>query len=265
MTWLLIILAVYGTLLLFFWVAQDGLVFPRKLTGPVLPVRPPAGGEQVWIEADGVRIEGWYFPPPEAGEARPAVLYAHGNAMLVDHCLEFAQMYGEMGLGVLLVEYRGYGISGGSPSQRAIVSDFTRFREWLEERPEVGEVIYHGRSLGGAVVAQLARKHQPAAMILESTFTSVRSFTGRYLIPPILLRHPFDTKMAIGEVSAPILILHGESDQIVPMSQGRRLHEAAPASIFVSMPGGHNDFPGDFGVYKEAIRGFLADQGLLPP
>ncbi len=265
MIWILILVSIYVGLLTLFWFAQDGLVYPRKFAGQPIASRPPSGAEQVWIDAEGARVEGWYFPPADSSQPRPVVLYAHGNAMLIDDCQQFAQMYLQMGLGVMLVEFRGYGISGGQPSQHAIVRDFAVFRDWLDARPEVGQIVYHGRSLGGSVVAQLAREQEPDAMILESTFTSVSSFTNRYLIPPLLLRSPFNTAKALREISAPILIMHGESDEIVPIAQGRRLHELAADSQFESMEGGHNDFPRDFDGYERSIRLFLAEQGVVQP
>jgi hypothetical protein len=193
-----------------------------------------------------------------------AVILAHGNGELIDDNFPWMARYLDLGVSVLLPEYRGYGRSGGSPSQAAITADMERFYDWLVQRAEVdpARVMFHGRSLGGGVMAALAAARTPAAMILESTFTSVASIWTRALLPPFLCRHPFRTDAVMEKYRGPVLVFHGTRDEVIPVRHGRRLHESIPQSRYVEMPAGHNDFPPDPEAYWSAIRAFLHDNGL---
>ncbi len=252
-TLVLIYLLSCGTL----YLSQGSLVFPITAAGvPIEPV--PAGVEQVRLTTPtGDSIEAWFLPGNgrSAESTGPAVMHFHGNAELIDHNFDRAQRYADEGVSVLLMEYRGYGRSEGSPSQRAIVEDAVRFREWLKERPEVDpqRVIYHGRSLGGGVAAQLASTHEPAALILESTFTSVASFASKFFMPEWIVRHPFRTDRVLPTLDCPVLLLHGTDDTIIPPSHSERLAELSPNAKLVLLDGGHNDFPRDVGAYWDTV------------
>lgn len=247
---------------------QDAMIFPRELAGrPVEATGPNV--ERVWIDAaDGVRVEAWYLTPRPAlpGPPAAAVIFAHGNAELIDDSLTSVATYNAWGLAVLLPEYRGYGRSGGVPSEEAIVADSARFHDWLAARPDVDRtrIIFHGRSLGGGVAAALAARRRPAALILESTFTSVASFASGYGVPAFLCRHPFRTDLVLAGLDRPVLIFHGTDDTIVPVAHGRRLHELAPSAEYHEMRCGHNEFPCDPAAYWAIIRAFLEKHGLLP-
>jgi hypothetical protein len=145
------------------------------------------------------------------------------------------------------------------------VADAVQFYDALAKREGVdpSRIIFHGRSLGGGVAAALGQKRQAAALILESTFTSVAGFFRRFGVPTFLCRHPFRTDEAVTKFRGPILIFHGSHDEVVPVSHGRRLHELAPHSHYVEMDAGHNDFPPDPGRYWEEIRAFLSRNRIL--
>lgn len=247
---------------------QTNLIFPRHLAGEPHRGVPP-GAEQVWIRAvdDGSKVEALYFQAPGAAAApAPVVIYAHGNGELIGQQMHIVEMYRSMGMNVLLAEYRGYGNCEGTPSQRAIVSDFEQFHSWLLRRPEIDpdRFIYHGRSLGGGVAAQLAASRRPAALILETTFTSITSFAWRYGVPPFLVRSPFRTDRVLPTLrGVPILIMHGRRDTIVPVSHGRRLRDLAPWADYYETDDDHNDFPTDARAYRETIRAFLAKHGFV--
>lgn len=248
--------------------AQGNMLFPRWLTGPAAESA-PAGAERLWVTAEGGhRVEAHFYPAPAAaaGERTPAVVFTHGNGELVHQCTEIARMYNEMGLSVLIPEYRGYGNAGGSPSQDAIVADVTAFYDLLAARPEIdpAAIVLHGRSLGGGVAAQLAARRRPAALVLESTFTSIASFSWRYGVPPALVRHPFRTDRVLPTLQGvPILIMHGRGDSIVPVEHGRRLRSLAPHAEYYETDDEHMSFR-DLAAYREAVRGFLDRSGLLP-
>lgn len=243
---------------------QTRLIFPREAAGAPHTSVPP-GAEQVWIRGvdDGSRVEGLYFATPESFAApAPAVIYAHGNAELIGQNTHIAEMYLAMGINVLLAEYRGYGNSEGTPSEAAIVSDFVQFHDWLLTRPEVDpdKIFFHGRSLGGGVVAQLAARRRPAALILETTFTSIASFAWGYCVPPFLVRSPMRTDRVLPTLTGvPILIMHGRNDTIVPVSHGRRLRELAPWAAYYETDDDHPDFPSDRGAYERQVQEFLGE------
>jgi hypothetical protein len=170
-----------------------------------------------------------------------------------------------MGMGLLLVEYPGYGRSAGSPSQERITDVFTAAYDTIVKRPAVdaSRIVLFGRSLGGGAVCQLADRRPSAAMILMSAFTSARSFAIRYLAPGFLMRDPFDNLAVVKDYPNPILILHGKHDEVVPYRHGKRLHEAAADSNMVTYDSGHNDCPPDWEKFWKDVRRFLAENDIL--
>ena len=123
--------------------------------------------------------------------------------------------------------------------------------------------MYHGRSLGGGVAAALATERPPAALVLESTFTSLAALARTRGLPESLCRHPFRTDRALPGLQRPVLVLHGRDDELIPPAHGRELHALAPGSTYVELPGGHNDFPGDRAAYEDALRQFLRTHAIL--
>jgi fermentation-respiration switch protein FrsA (DUF1100 family) len=191
----------------------------------------------------------------------------HGNGELIDDCLNYREIQQYLGLGIsiLLPEYRGYGRSQGKPSEKNISDDMVKFYEWLQMRPEVdrSRIIIHGRSLGGAVAAALASRKNPAALILESTFSSMIPFAHRYGIPGFLCRNPFRTDRILPRLACPIFISHGRNDRLIPVSHGRRLHRVALQSEYVETATGHNDRPQNWNEYWGKIVAFVRKNKLL--
>jgi len=259
---MLYILLAYVAWCALIYFAQDWLIFPREMAGPALPL--PKGAELISIPlADGKHMEGWFFPATRS--PAPAVVYFHGNAELICHQNRIVEQYHAMGFAVLLPEYRGYGGQPGSPSQKAFRKDMPRFYDALAKRADIdpGRIIFHGRSLGGGVAADLALQRQPAALILESTFASMASMGWRYGTPPFLARHPFRTNRALAQLNIPVLMFHGRQDTVIPVSNGRKLAQAARKGRYIEYDAGHNDFPG---AHEEEfwteVKTFLRDSGL---
>lgn len=268
LTWLGILAGIYGSWLILLYVLQTSMMWPRHLAGPPMP-GPPRGVESLWVEAgSGIRVEGWFVPARDASPERPAPLlvFYHGNGELMDGCLDVAGEWRSRGFNVLLHEYRGYGRSGGTPSEAGIVPDAVRMIELAAARPGVdpARIVLHGRSIGAAVAAQVAVRRPVAAIVMQSTFTSAASFAPRLLAPSALVRSPFRTDRALAGSDLPVLILHGARDEIIAPSHGRALHALIPGSEYAELPGRHNDFPLDEDAYWRAIEAFLARHGLLP-
>lgn len=245
---------------------QDHIIFPgADRPRPAAPGPTEPGVEQVWITSDdGCRVEAWFKP----GRGRtamapgPAVMYFHGNNDSVDTGWWVARHNVENGISTLVVENRGYGRAEGHPAQQAIVADAIRFYDGLAIRPEVDarRIYFHGSSLGGAVAVAVAEHRQPAALVLECTFTSMEAMAHRYGMPGFLCRHPFRTDRVLPTLDIPIAIFHGRRDDFIPVTHARRLHELAPRARYVELDCGHDDFHNDW----QNIRAFLVEAGLLP-
>ncbi len=247
-------------LVLFF--KQGDLIFPREYANR--PLRAVPSGVDVWTrEVDGVRVEAWFLGGAgrTAESPGPAVMLFHGNAELIDNWMPIAEEYASRGFSVLLPEYRGYGRCGGTPSQRAIAEDMRYWRAKLNGTDIVqkDKVVYHGRSLGGGVAVQLAKDAEPAALILDCTFTSIASYATGYGVPGLVVTSPFQSDDVLPALSCPVLISHGRDDSTVPITHGKTLVELAKRGRFVELPCGHLDFPGDQRAYDTARWEFLEE------
>lgn len=248
------------------FVLQRQMLFARAhVEAPLSGTATARGLEKLWIDSDGGRVEAWYLPPAGGlSEPHAVVIFGHGNAERIDTCLAQLSALTRLGLGLLLVEYPGYGRSGGTPSERAIRRALTAAYDTIVQRPGVDpkRVILMGRSLGGGAVCQLAARRPAAALILVSTFTDTRSFARRYGAPGFLVRDPFDSLAVLGAYPGPVLIFHGRLDEIVPVAHAAALQRAAPHAEVVLYDCGHNDCPPDESAFFATIADFLQRNGL---
>lgn len=272
-TWLVILIVGYGLYLMAGCAVQRTMLFPRHMIGEVaaaeqveVAVR-EAGGEQWWLETDAGRVEAWFFPGEgvSAESPGPAVLFAHGNAEVIDYLPEQLEPYRRMGVSVLVGEYRGYGRSAGSPSEEGIVADFVELFDRLAAREEVDadRIILHGRSVGSGVVCGVARQREPTVLILQSPFSSVASMAAGYGIPRWFVLDPFDNAAAVAEFDGPILLQHGRNDTIIPHRHSEKLQGVAPHAQLVSYDAGHNDMPILTRAYWRDVRRFLRAHGVI--
>jgi fermentation-respiration switch protein FrsA (DUF1100 family) len=164
-------------------------------------------------------------------------------------------------VGVLLVEFPGYGRSSGTPSERSITDVVLAAHDWTQARATIDSqrIIAYGRSLGGGAAAILAGRRPTAALLLESTFTSVRSFARSFWLPEVMVLDPFDTLSVVSAYGGPVLVLHGKYDQVVPVRHAEELARAARHSELKLVPCGHNDCPSAWST----IRRFLLAHGII--
>lgn len=270
---LFIIIALYALYLGVALTMQETLYFPRYMTGTA-PAQPelPRGVESLWIEPEpGVRVEAWLGIPERATAEEPAplVIFAHGNGELIDHNALIIEHYLALGFAVLTPEYRGYGRSTGDPNQPNITSDVLAFMDLAMENERIADrpVVYHGRSIGGGIMGSVAAVRPPEAMVIESSFTSLRAMMGRYLVPPFVARNHMDTNAVIAKLDIPVLIIHGDRDIVIPVSHAHRNAATARDAELIIVDGfGHNDiFPSDQ-PYRDALKRLLDRvRGGMPP
>src|ERR1043166_2066251 len=251
------------------FLAYLGILFlvQRSLLFPV-PWTPTLQGfgsaeEVLLLPSDHGPVEVFYLAPnsPRPGPA-PLLLFAHGNAELASSWVREFEEPRRWGWGVLLLEYPGYGGSPGKPSDRSITAGIPAAYDWARHDPRVDStrIVPYGRSLGGGPAARLAADRPVAGLILESAFTSVPALASRFLAPGFLVRDRFDNLAALRRFQGPLLVLHGDRDEIIPTAHGRTLAGAVAGAEFHALPCGHNDCPRPWAL----IRAFLTVHSLMP-
>lgn len=191
---------------------------------------------------DGETLHAWWLP---VANAAGTVLLFHGNAGNISHRIDYARMFRALAYNTLLVDYRGYGRSTGTPSEEGTYRDASAAWAWLRERRIAEhEIAVFGESLGGAVACWLARRHEPRALVLASTFTSLPDLGAevyRFLPVRLISRFSYDTRMCLAQVHAPVLVIHSPGDDIIPYAHGQKLYAAArEPKQFLEIAGGHN-------------------------
>lgn len=244
---LCVLAAVYAGLMLVLYFFQARLVFYPE-TGREIIATPSQAGlpyEDIRLTtSDGLGLHGWYIPAPQP---RGTVLFLHGNAGNISHRIDSLQMLHRLGYSTLIFDYRGYGNSGGTPSEQGTYRDAEVAWRYLTEQRRIPacRIVLFGESLGGAVGAWLAARQKPAALVIASGFTSVPGLAQHfypYLPVRWLARIRYDTEKNLRAVAAPVLIAHSPEDEIVPFEHGRALFAAAnPPKRFLELAGGHND------------------------
>jgi hypothetical protein len=194
--------------------------------------------------ADGVQLHGWYIPKRESEQV---LLFFHGNAGNISHRRDSIQLFHQLGLNVLIIDYRGFGKSEGRPSEQGLYKDAAAAWRYLTEVKgfDPDDVVIFGRSLGGAVAAELAARVEARGLILESTMSSARDFARavfKILSRLVVLRYEFNTAQLITDVHYPVLVLHSPEDEIMPFHLGRKVYDLAnQPKHFVRMRGDHNN------------------------
>lgn len=265
MHYLILLLAAFALMILWLmWNERRMIYYPSRL----LVATPDRWGwsyEDVWLTtADGVRIHGWWLPA--TNQPSPlTILLLHGNAGNVSHRQEKLHILRELGVNVLIIDYRGYGRSDGIPNETGTYADaraaYTHLVKTLRLEPK--HIVLYGESLGAAVAVQLATETAVGGVILEEPFASVAAM-ARTMFPflPVrwLVRNKYDSLSKIGRINAPLLLFHSRDDEIVPFAQGQQLFAAArEPKRFVQLQGGHNEaFLVSAETYRDALKRFFA-------
>ena len=211
--------------------------------------------------SDGVALDAWFVPAEEEG---PVVLFCHGNAGNISHRLDTIRILNGLGLGVLIFDYRGYGRSQGSPSEEGTYRDAEAAWAYLTAERNVppNGIILFGRSLGGPIAAYLATRHDPAALIVESAFTSIPDIGAAaypYLPVRLVSRYDYPTETYVSQVTCPVLVVHSPADEMIPYEHGQAIYEAAAEpKEFLAISGSHNEgFRASEEEYSRGLADFL--------
>jgi fermentation-respiration switch protein FrsA (DUF1100 family) len=270
MIWHIIIAVAGGYVLLaaLLFLFQGSLVYrpSRQFVGT--PDQASMGYEDVYFQtSDGVKLNGWFVP---AESPRGTVLVFHGNAGNVSHRINTIAIFHNLGYNVMIVDYRGYGLSEGSPGEQGTYRDAEAVWKYLirKRKLDPDRIVIFGRSLGGAVAAWLAVEKHSAGLILESTFTSVPNRGAelyKFLPVRLLARINYDTLGRIDKLRCPLLVIHSPEDEIIPFHHGEQIFEAAKEpKRFVEISGVHNEgFMTSGALYTDGLSEFL--ESVKPP
>jgi fermentation-respiration switch protein FrsA (DUF1100 family) len=249
-------LIAYLTVLAGLYVFQRQLLYFPDRSRPELAGLAQLGVREVQLAtADGLSLFSWYLAPREG---RPVILYFHGNGGNIGYRANRVQRFAREGYGVLMLEYRGYGGNPGTPSETGLGVDARAGLDFLHrEGIAADRFVLYGESLGSGVAVDLAAQQPVAAVILESPFTSVAAvaqYHYRFVPAALLIWDRYDSLSRIGRVKAPILILGGGRDAVVPVSFSRTLFDAAPEpkESWFAADAGHVNLDG-FGALDAVI------------
>jgi fermentation-respiration switch protein FrsA (DUF1100 family) len=248
----------YGALYLF---ANRAVYYPAKFPQGFWDLQSQVGASDVWLSTpDGVRLHGWWV---RREWTRLVTLFLHGNAGNVTHRIAHIREIVAAGSSILIPDYRGYGKSGGRPSEKGLYMDSeTAFTYLLGQGYRSKQIILQGESLGTAVAVDLASRRPCAGLILEAPFTSASDVAGTVLpvLGPLLV-HSFNSVPKIRWILKPKLFLQGDRDEVIPPRLGQSLYAAAqaPKSFWVIEGAGHNDIVETAGPqYRERLAAFYA-------
>ena len=216
---------------------------------------------------DNIEINAWWIPHPEA---RATLLFLHGNAGNISHRLDSINIFHQLRLSVLIIDYRGYGKSTGEPSEHGTYIDAETAWDYLttEKNIKSHSIIIFGRSLGGAVASWLAERHASIGLILESSFTSIADIGKHYypyLLTSLLARVKYSSMTRIANIKSPILIIHSTHDEIIPYKHGKdlfteALKEMTTPKYFLDIIGDHNKgFLLSNKKYTDGLDSFITD------
>jgi len=270
-SFLTIAVSVYLALTLMLYLFQGRMVFLSNLPGRTLTASPNDIGldyEDISLTtSDNERLHGWYIP---AANSRGVLLFFHGNAGNISHRLDSIKIFHELDLDTLIIDYRGYGQSTGEASEQGTYLDAQAAWDYLinNRRIPAHRIIIFGRSLGGAIGAWLGVQNTPAAVIIESSFSSGADMAHRlypFLPTRLITRLKYPVADYAGRLNCPVLVVHSRHDEIIPFSMGQEIYAAVKQQKkFLELRGDHNNgFLVSQGEYIAALKDFT--QAILSP
>jgi alpha-beta hydrolase superfamily lysophospholipase len=257
-----------GMVAILYFAQRSMMYFPETIHTTPAQAGLPEAEELTLTASDGVQIFAWHVAPRDD---KPVIVYFHGNGGALRYRVErFRKLIGA-GIGLLAVEYRGYGGSAGSPTETGLFADGEAAYAFAAARYKPEQIVVWGESLGTAIAVTIAAEKPVARVILEAPFTSAASVARlRYWYMPIglLMKDQYRSDERIEKITAPVLILHGTRDHIVPFAMGERMFELtkAPKHIARFLDGDHEDLDANGALH--AVGRFLAgdlDQNPTPP
>ena len=265
---ILIILLAVGLFYFFYPQVENFFVFYPQSSFDSVPADWDMRYEDIYFDTeDKKRLHGWFFPLE--GDA-PVILFCHGNAGNISHRLENVKFLLDQQLQVFIFDYRGYGKSGGRPSERGLYRDGLAAYDFLVNQKKISpdRIVPFGRSLGASVVIEISLGREVKSLILESAFTSTKGMAKTLfpfmLLSPLLPAH-YNNLEKIAQVKVPKLFVHGEDDEIVSFSMGQKLYQAAksPKYFYPLKGAGHNDtYLVGGNTYFKTLDDFVRDSGI---
>lgn len=255
---------IYIGLCLFLMLMQNKMIFHPWDNFDDLKAYPDFKYEDIYIEStDGVKVNAWFVGKTENPDA-PVILFCHGNAGNMSQFIDSAQLYNKAGFSCMLFDYRGYGRSSGSISEKGIYDDTEAVWNYLinvkKYKPE--NIIIAGRSLGGAPATYLASRQSPGGLIIESAFASIPEMASDLypIFPAFLCRTKLPTASFAANLRCPVLHFHASEDEVVPFRHSTIINNAIQHSnkTFIKLQGPHNDcYFTDEKTYLSALESFL--------
>lgn len=262
-----ILVAVYLLLVVLAWRYQDRLAMPApRMRLPAPSDEGLSAGERVSLQtADGVTLHGWYLPPAD-GAPRPApgLLWFYGNMETVAALAPVLDAWKPAELGLLVLDYRGYGESEGEATESGLYLDGEAAWDFLASHPEVDRtrIAIYGRSLGSVVALYLATERPVRAVVLDSPFSSARDMARQHywFLPPGLVRLRFPNVERAAHLTVPLLVVHGAEDRIAPVVMGRAVAAAGRGRLVELAGAGHNDtYDVGGATYRDTMAAFLRE------
>lgn len=259
--------AVYLAMSAFLFLTQASLLYLPHIPGYDIEYTPAdidLAFENVHLETpDGETLHGWFVPAGDT-ERNAAVLLFHGNAGNISHRFDTLRIWHALGYDSFIFDYRGYGESTGSPDEEGTYTDAQTAWNYLVKEKGIppDRIVLFGRSMGGAIAAQLATRTEPAALIIESSFTSVPDIAADlypWLPARLLSRFEYDTRAYAQQAGCPVMVIHSSEDEIIPFEHGHAIHaSAATPKYMLTLQGSHNQgFLSSGSHYIEGLQDFL--------
>lgn len=265
----IVLASAYVTLIALIYAFQSHLVYFPSTNMNISPKTVGLEYESIIFESnDKTKLHAWYIPKKDV---KTTLFFLHGNAGNISHRLDSIKLFNSLGMNVFIFDYRGYGKSEGSANEQNTYDDARSAWDYLLKNKNVKaeDIIIFGRSLGGAIAANLGSTLKPKGIILESTFTTAKEFTSDVypFVPEFSIHFKYETTKYLKDINYPILVVHGEDDNIIPFKHGQAVFKNAnEPKTFIKIRGDHNyGFLQSKDIYLDALKNFLQELDRRSP